>query len=272
MAATTDIQFPPYVPGGGLLPQDDYNPLLRWGELSGDPWEQSLFITVIVGSSCFCIIQLVNFLISRGASRRTSWLSWLLVARRYALVMQCADVIHACANARRTGGERKALMLRKVSKRLKVVLRNVAGAHRSRGSVPRLSYRRKPLKQHARHVSAALRALETNLDTNSDDALRDIADTLLTISDRYCHARLGALLEEAQLEGVDPLPDRDLLRWIAALVLAAGSVTGLALTGAVPEAAEPFVYPLTVLAALTVAFRRNVQRAIEVLGAITGAA
>ncbi|MGW4552457.1 hypothetical protein ACWEOV_02250 [Streptomyces sp. NPDC004365] len=246
------------------------------GDRSGFPdwlpiaWVQAVEIFLLFTLCFMAGISVLKALNELGASRRTVWVSWFFVARRYALVMQCANVIHACAEARRTGGESKAVALRRVSKRLKAVLRGLSDAHRSRGSVPRISHRRKGLKQHARHVAAVLQALDSRLDHEPDQALRDLADALLTISDRYCHARLGALLDDAALGDVEPLPNRELARWLLSLAVAVGSVTGLALTGVVPDSVESIVYPLIVAGALTIAFGRNLRRMIEVLGVITG--
>ncbi|MFG2357797.1 hypothetical protein [Streptomyces sp. NPDC048521] len=278
LAARTGFGFPKYVPLLALyFPQDEANPLLEhdWAHLWPDwmpgPWATALNIALLAAYCGMGCVWLLAALVESGASRRTVWVSWFFVARRYALVMQCANVIHACAQARRTGGEEKAVALRAVSRRLKAVLRSLSDAHRSRGSVPRVSHRRKVLKRHARHVSAALRALDARLDHEPDQALRDLADALLTISDRYCHARLGALLDETALRDVQPLPDREVVRWLLALTVAVVAVTGLALMGVVPESAESIVYPLIVAGALTIAFGRNLRRMIEVLGVITGA-
>ncbi len=92
----------------------------------------------------------------------------------------------------------------------------------------------------------------------------------MQVSDRYCHARLGVLLEEHYLNGVEQPPNRELLRWVLALLVAGGSVTGLAISGILPESVEAIVYTIAVLLSLTVAFGRKIQRSIEVLAAITG--
>ncbi len=208
-------------------------------------------------------------LVSINPGRRTTGVARLFIARRYALVAQCAEAIHACAQARR-GGEQKPAQLKKLAKRLKTVRRGVLNAHHSRGTVARLSRCRKPLKLHERHVSAALVALESKLDHAPGEALRDIAEALLTISDRYCETRLGELLDEEQLNDVTPTRNWDVMRYLTAFALGAGGVTGLALTGTVPESAEPFVYPIVLATAFLIAFGRDIRRAIDVFSVITG--
>ncbi|MFI6875778.1 hypothetical protein ACIBL6_20320 [Streptomyces sp. NPDC050400] len=201
---------------------------------------------------------------------RPSLVRWFFLARRYALVLQCADAVNACANARRSGGEKQARALRKVSKRLRTVRRNIPDAPSARRTVPRFSARKRALRQHARHVAAALHAMELKIDSTPDAAYKELAQALVQISDRYCHARLGALVDEHQLEGVQRPPNRELLRWVLALFVAGGSVAGLAVSGVLPESAEGIIYTIAILLSLTIAFGRKIYRSIEVLGAITG--
>lgn len=151
-----------------------------------------------------------------------------------------------------------------------MVQRGVLDAHHSRGSVPRRSHRTRTLKLHERQVASALRALEARLDQAPNEALREISDALLTIADRYCQTRLGELLDEEHLRDVPPQRDWDVLRYLTAFGLGAGGVTALALSGVIPESAEPYVYPIVLPTALLIAFGRNIRRTIDLLGAITG--
>ncbi|MFD8774497.1 hypothetical protein [Streptomyces sp. NPDC059916] len=251
----------------------DPDSLWHFDLTSSNPWQQALSILALaVGVGAALYMALDTFgedLFSNNPGRTNTGVARLFIARRYALVAQCAEAIHACAQARR-GGEQKPAQLKKLAKRLKTVRRGVLDAHHSRGTVARRSHRRKPLKLHERHVSAALVALESKLDHAPSEALRDIAEALLTISDRYCETRLGELLNEEQLNGVVPTRNWDVLRYLTAFVLGAGGVTGLALTGVVPESAEPFVYPIVLMTAFVIAFGRDLRRAIDVFSVITG--
>ncbi|MER7679686.1 hypothetical protein [Streptomyces sp. NPDC096934] len=278
VGSITGWHFPIYTPLlGALLPPDRFNPFVGvdWEPHNLPSWLDPRWFAVAGIVLAWLAVDRLAKIADRslerlGASDETVWISWFFAARRYAFVMQCADVIHACAVARRTGGEKKGAALRLVSKRLKAAQRGLTDAYRIRGSVPRFSHRRKVLKLHARHVSAALYAIESRIDHDADSALKELAETLLVVSDRYCHARLGALLDESAMEGVEPLPDRENLRFFLSLITAAGTVAGLSFSGIIPESAESVVYPLIVASALTVAFGKNVRRTIEVLGVISG--
>ncbi|MEU9204821.1 hypothetical protein [Streptomyces sp. NPDC048332] len=240
---------------------------------ASDPLQQAVSIFVLAGVVAYLLhLVLEGFgdeLMAIDPKRTTSRAARLLIARRYALVAQCAEAIHACALAQR-GGEQKPVQLKKLARRLKAVRRGVLNAHSSRGTVALWSHRRKALKLHERHVSAVLDVLESKLDHTPHDALRDIAAALLSISDRYCETRLGELLDEEQLTGVAPKRNWDVLRYLTAFVLGAGGVTALANTGFIPESAEPFVYPLVLATAFLIAFGRDLRRAIDVFSAITG--
>ncbi|WP_413115463.1 hypothetical protein ACK1X7_20285 [Streptomyces sp. CY1] len=183
--------------------------------------------------------------------------------------MEIADAISACAEARAAGGEMRAVALRKVSKQLGPVMRGLRTAHRQRSSVPRWSQRRKALDLHARQVTAALRKAEARLDSEPDAALRHMADMLLTIAERYCEARVGALLDEAQLEDVRPAPDREWIRIAVAAILVAGAVTGIAKLG-LPDSAEPIVMLCSCLLILAIIWNRKVRRALDLLGLVLG--
>lgn len=70
--------------------------------------------------------------------------------------------------------------------------------------MPRFSHRHRALKNHANAVIAALRAAESGLDTNPDLARADLAAKLHTIAEQYADARIGALLPESELTGIEP--------------------------------------------------------------------
>ncbi|MGW4079410.1 hypothetical protein ACWELB_39065 [Streptomyces asiaticus] len=200
---------------------------------------------------------------------RTVGVSWMRAARRYALVMEIVDAIAACGRAHAAGGERQAPALRHVSKKLGAVTRGLRTAYRLRSSVPRFSHRRRALDKHARQVVAALRSQEARLDVDPRAALPQLADMLLTIAERYCQARVGALLDETDLEGIQPGPDREWLRITAAAVLCAGAVVGIAELG-LADGAEPIVMLCACLVIISVVWNRRVRRAFDLLGIVLG--
>ncbi|WP_431988082.1 hypothetical protein [Streptomyces parvulus] len=196
-------------------------------------------------------------------------LRFIKIARRYALVLECAEAIHACALARQHG-ELQPERSREISKRLRTVRRAVLDAHSSRGSVPRLSERRKRVKLHERYVAAALLELEIKIDQSPRDAHEEIAEALLTIADRYCLGRVGELLDQERLPPAPMQRDWDALRYLIAFLLAAGGVTALASAEAIPESAQQIVYALVCGMAIILAFGRKFRRAVDVFNAITG--
>lgn len=87
---------------------------------------------------------------------------------------------------------------------LRTTERAIRLARRRRATVPRFSHRHRALKNHANAVIAALRAAESGLDTNPDLARADLAAKLHTIAEQYADARIGALLPESELTGIEP--------------------------------------------------------------------
>ncbi|MDX3239369.1 hypothetical protein PV392_27515 [Streptomyces sp. ME03-5709C] len=206
-----------------------------------------------------------------GISNRTlSWrMGWLLAALRYALVMEIAETVIACAEAHRAGGERLAPKLRKVSRRMGAVTRGVGTAHRQRKSVPLFSHRRRALKAHERQVIAALRTCEARVDSDPRPALEELAVLLMTVADRYCQGRVGALLDDAQLQGVSAGPDRDWVRVLVWAVLTAGAVIGVSFAG-LSDGAEPIVMTLAAVFVAAAVFRRNVLRFFDLISLVQG--
>ncbi|WP_406330037.1 hypothetical protein [[Kitasatospora] papulosa] len=226
------------------------------------------FVLLSVTACVFAILLLLGGGAApwRGMRARSAR---LLLARRYLLVSQCVDVIHLCAAARR-GGEGKAANLRTLTKKMKVVRRGILDAHKDRGVVPRFGLRSRVVRQHERRVAAALQALEFTVDRDPDVAMAELTDHLLLISDRYCEARVGALLDEEQLQGIPEVHDRTIVRYVGALLLAASAISGLAVSGVLPEGPDMMVYLIIFSLCMTIAFGRNIRRNLEVLGALTG--
>ncbi len=225
------------------------------------------YFVLCISIVCVLVVLVIENQLHLG--RRRTQLVRLLLARRYALVYECAATIHACALARQ-GGEGQPARIRGISKQLAVVRREVLSAHASRGSVPLLSHRRKRLKDHQRKVVAALQDLEAQLDRTSGDALRELAQALLTIADRYCQGRSGALLDEEQLTGIPKQRNWEPLRYVIALTLAAGGLVILAKTGIVPKDAQEPIQFIVLALAVVIAFGGKIRRGLDLLGVITG--
>lgn len=195
--------------------------------------------------------------------------TWLIRARRYAIIMEIAQAISACARAHSAGGEQMAHELRRVSRRMGVVTRALRNAHNQRGTVPRWSHRRTALKLHERKVISALRKAEMGLDDCPREALEELGRMLLKIADRYCRAQLSSLLDPEQLTDVEQAPNREYLRIIAAAVFAAAAAIVVPIAG-VPKGAESIVTSSCIVVACTLLWGRAVRRAFDVIGLILG--
>ncbi|MEV7413395.1 hypothetical protein AB0O04_36940, partial [Streptomyces althioticus] len=181
-------------------------------------WSSAINISAMVACVLFFTFRLSVLIAERRAEfgKQRTRLMRLLLARRYTLVFECAEAVHACAQAR-GGGERQPARIKEVSRKLSAVRRSVLNAHRSRRSLPLFTERRRRLKEHQRKVAAALLDMEAQLDQDPGRALREIAEALVAIANRYCEGRNGALLDEDRLTGVPRQRDWDVLRYLIAL-------------------------------------------------------
>lgn len=192
-------------------------------------------------------------------------------ALRYTLVMQIAAAISACAAARQAGGERAARKFRSVAKHLAKVSRGIERSHRTRGTVPRLSHRRRALKSHQRLVVGALRRAESRLDASPAEGLRELAELLVAIAENYVQGRIGELLGDEDLQDVEPEPDRGRVRWFAALGLSIAAITGVALLD-LPSAAEPSIISGVALLVTGLVYGPSVRRAVDIIEISRGGA
>lgn len=97
------------------------------------------------------------------------------------------------------------------------------------GRTKPLRYQRNELKNHAGKVVAALRSKAARVDADRENGLRELGDLLVGIGDRLAEGRVGALLDEAELEGLDPVRDREWVRTVAAALLVAAAAIGAAM-------------------------------------------
>lgn len=118
----------------------------------------------------------------------------------------------------------------------------VWGAWKTRHGDVRRS-RRRELKDHAAKVAGVLRAMEARQDRDADTAkvFHDTAVMVLKVAQRYAEGRTLALLDPADLEGVEPVVSREWLRLVALSAIVT-SVTAGALLAGLPDAA---LVPLT---------------------------
>lgn len=113
-----------------------------------------------------------------------------------------------------------------LSARLLSATKAVRRAYARRNTVPFASHRRKALRRHAALIVSALRAAEAKLDLDPPAARPEIARLLHTIAERFAEARVGNLLDESDLAGIQPAHNWEPLRF-ALLAVAAPFVTWL---------------------------------------------
>lgn len=124
-----------------------------------------------------------------------------------------------------------------LSAELASAMKAVRRAHARRNTVPFASHRRKALRRHAALIVSALRAAEAKLDLDPPAARAEIARLLHTIAERFAEARVGNLLDESDLAGIQPAHNWEPLRF-ALLAVAAPFVTWLPAALGLPEGAR----------------------------------
>lgn len=109
------------------------------------------------------------------------------------LIGQCADVV------RNPGPEHTHV----ADVSIGLTIMRVRWARFLRGSVPLNWNRQARAKAHAGRVAAALRRAEQQLDESPEEGAKELGRLALRICDRYVDKRLGALLDEEQLNGYE---------------------------------------------------------------------
>jgi hypothetical protein len=131
-------------------------------------------------------------------------------------------------------------------------------------------HQRRELKVHAARVVSALRQAEARQGQDPDEALRTMATLLATIAHRYAEGRTGQLLDEQQMAGAEPVPDRSWLHLLAAGVGIVAVLVGLAHAG-LPEVATGPVVALIITAVLTLIYRGRLPGLGDLIDIVRGA-
>lgn len=121
--------------------------------------------------------------------------------------------------------------------------------------VKTLRYQRNELKDHAGRVVAALRAQAARVDADPENGLRELGKMLIRVGDRLAEGRVGALLDEEELEGLEPVRDREVLRTVTAALLVAAAAVGVAALQLPAEVAAPLT-TLTGIVVLVTLYRK----------------
>lgn len=135
---------------------------------------------------------------------------WLMnrldrTGRRDELVHVGAATVLACVRALEAPDAERAERLREVDRLYRLTEPRVLHAHRTRGTMGGISPRRAAARQHAERVAGALRRDLCRVDAEPQDALRDLAEKLVVVCERYAEGRVGRLLPEADLADAEPV-------------------------------------------------------------------
>lgn len=120
--------------------------------------------------------------------------------RRCEPVALCAKAISACVAAKSASWRRRPRALRRMARALRRVEPEILALHRTAGHLTVRSHRRRQLKRHAGLVVAALRGAEARVDRDGESALGQLAAMVQTVSERIAVGRIGALLDEEDLD------------------------------------------------------------------------
>ncbi len=190
-------------------------------------------------------------------------------AIRFRLVRHAFSTVQQCAAVHEARHARRDIEVRQLAAALAKMEGAIRSAHRKRQFMPAQSHRRVALKQHAGLVVTALRRAEARLDVGDETALAELADMLVTICDRYVKGHVGQLLDEGQLEGLEPVRYTAWLRTLLFVLVVVGGGVGAVLLG-VPDGARTYVVGgVAVLAGLAL-FRGRQADAIKLLEALRG--
>ncbi|MFI6874935.1 hypothetical protein ACIBL6_16010 [Streptomyces sp. NPDC050400] len=229
--------------GGSLI-----DPVVKQVDALPAGFRLSFGIATYVPILVLAVALLAAFVI--GASLMAGWPIWYSMgrqsgsvverARRYRLPLTCAKAVQAIAKAHRSSGDRSIREYRQVCVHVRLVSRAIYRAQRTRGLLTWRSHRRKQLRRHAGQVVARLQQLEASIDVAPRAGLRELAEAILMISERYSEGKLGALLDEDEVAGVKPVPDRPVVRFIATVVLLGAAGAGISWMG-LPDVFAPYV-------------------------------
>ncbi|MGM9386295.1 hypothetical protein [Streptomyces antibioticus] len=108
------------------------------------------------------------------------------------------------------------------------------------------------LRRHAGRVVTLMRNQSSMIDGDPDLRLKELGSLLVGIGDRLAEARIGALVDEAELTGLEPTRDRETLKAVGAVLLITLVTAGVALLPVPTALAAPLTSMLGVLVLLLV--------------------
>ncbi|RAJ61703.1 hypothetical protein K378_04063 [Streptomyces sp. Amel2xB2] len=204
---------------------------------------------------------------------------WLFIyglpsALAYSVLYRCTHTVGLCADVyEESVPYLRRMKLRKLDRACGSLERQLLAINRSARTMSSRSPRRQHVRQHAAKVANVLRSHLYRIDTDGENAVRDLAVLLVEISESCAVGRIGALLSESyQLENVTPvstsrttiLESLHVVATFACAIAAAIGVAKVMPSLPVPGDLQPWVLLVSALSAgILVAGWRRVERIIE---------
>ncbi|MBR8642751.1 hypothetical protein KEF29_34170 [Streptomyces tuirus] len=202
----------------------------------------------------------------RGRLRPRSWTRERQLRRVVPFLAVAAQAGSAITQTR--GGRSSAA--HRVAARTQRLEIEILGAWR--GAMPgRNRNRRRTLQVHARQVVSVLRMATHRIDQSPEDGLRELGLLLLQIAERQAEGRVGALLDEEQLAGIEPVTVRDWerLKLVVLLGICAMSAVGAHALD-VPGALLPYAVGGAGLATALLVYGSRARDGLDIIDSLRG--
>ncbi|MFS4091684.1 hypothetical protein [Streptomyces sp. AF1A] len=190
--------------------------------------------------------------------------------RRFKPTLTIASSIEACASLYASTWRTQPHRSRRLARRLRSVESQLLSLHRTCGRLPLRTHRRREIKHHTGLVVASLRQAEARIDRDGNAATVPLAAMLLTVAERIADGRIGALLDEPELDAtLQPARDWEPFKLATAAVLIAACATGVSVLK-LPDDATTYAIGACGIVVLAMLYGRRVQQFLDLLGVLGG--
>ncbi|MEU6394799.1 hypothetical protein [Streptomyces sp. NPDC046939] len=180
----------------------------------------------------------------------------------------CSVAIRHCSQLSKRTPYQTQTELAAVEMSVSLLIHELRRVPHDRSWLQRRSARRTAIRHHVNLVAAALQKQTLRLDSDPSGAAREIASMALTICNAYVLQQHGRFLSEAQLAGLEPARNREVLR-IAAAGVITFSVSYLGAVVGVPGTVLPLLFGLVGVIAFNTIVGRT-SRSLELLDSVRG--
>ncbi|MEU1670218.1 hypothetical protein ABZ547_42835 [Streptomyces sparsogenes] len=186
------------------------------------------------------------------------------------VAFRCGVVLLICARVQTaSSAAERQVFLRGVDVSVSWLVRALFEIPHDRSIVAFQSHRKKALRQHVELVSAALQKVTLKLDSDPDIAVREIASLVLRVCESHAQRRVGALLDESYLTGLEPVQSREWIRLSVTVTATVLIVLGVSFLDP-PAAVQPLIIGMVGLMAFTAAYGPRAPQALTLLDSLRG--